>query len=151
MKYETTTRRSFFALCAGLLTASKTAARGSVGAPVAQTVSLRNLLGRNPGCSHSGTTAITAKTAKTAQGSPGPEVSLRGKLKGGLMGPGGETTGYALQEARLAQASIEIDMSGIKDASKLDGRELTVTGAFQTRQYVERGKVIIFKAISVKQ
>ena len=148
MKYETTTRRSFFALCAGLLTASKTAARGSVEAPVAQTVSLRNLLGRNPGCSHSGTTAITAKTA---QGSPGPEVSLRGKLKGGLMGPGGETTGYALQEARLAQASIEIDMSGIKDASKLDGRELTVTGAFQTRQYVERGKVIIFRAISVKQ
>ena len=148
MKYETTTRRRFFALCAGLLTASKTAARGPVEAPVAQTVSLRNLLGRNPGCSHSSTTAITAKTA---QGSPGPEVSLRGKLKGGLMGPGGETTGYALQEARLAQTSIEIDMSGIKDASKLDGRDLTVTGAFQTRQYVERGKVIIFKAISVKQ
>lgn len=67
------------------------------------------------------------------------------------MGPGGETTGYALQEARLAQSSIEIDMSGIKDASKLDGRDLTVTGVFQTRQYVERGKVIIFKAISVKQ
>jgi hypothetical protein len=129
MKYETTTRRSFFAVCAGLLTASKTAARGSVEG-------------------HSGATAMTAKTA---QGSPGPEVSLRGKLKGGLMGPGGETTGYALQEARLAQNSIEIDISGIKDPGRLDGRELTVTGVFQTRQYVERGKVIIFKATSVKE
>jgi len=130
MKYETTTRRSFLAVCAGLLSASKTAATGSVER-------------------HSG--APIAMTAKTAQGSPGPEVSLRGKLKGGLMGPGGETTGYALQEARLAQNTIEIDMSGIKDAVKLEGKELTVAGVFQTRQYVERGKVVIFRATSVKQ
>jgi len=126
MKDEATSRRTFLVLCAGLLTASKTAARGSVEG-------------------HSGSTAMTA------QGSPGPEVSLRGKLKGGLMGPGGETTGYALQEARLAQNSIEIDMSGIKDAVKLEGKELTVAGVFQTRQYVERGKVLVFRATSVKQ
>ena len=67
------------------------------------------------------------------------------------MGPGGETTGYALQEPKLAQTSIEIDMSGIKDARKLDGKELTLTGVFQTRQYVERGNVLIFKAAAVKQ
>jgi hypothetical protein len=66
------------------------------------------------------------------------------------MAPGGETTGYALQEPKLAQNSIEIDISGIKDAGRLDGNELTVTGVFQTRQYVERGKVLIFKASSLK-
>jgi hypothetical protein len=126
MKDEATSRRTFLALCAGLPTASKTFARGSAD--------------RNS----------PLPSAMTPQGSSGPEVSLKGKLKGGLMGPGGETTGYALQEPRLAQNSIEIDMSGIKDARKLDGKELTVAGIFQTRQYVERGKVVIFKAASAK-
>ena len=127
MKDEPTSRRTFLAACAGVLTASKAFATGSVDG-------------------HLG-----APTAMTAQAGAGPEVSLKGKLKGGLMGPGGETTGYALQEPRLAQTSIEIDMSGIKDAGKLEGRELTVAGVFQTRQYVERGKVVIFRATSVKQ
>ena len=131
MKDEATSRRIFLAVCAGLLTASKPPARGS-----AQGLS-------------SAPTAITAMPPQP-QGSPGPEVSLKGKLKGGLMGPGGETTGYALQEPRIAQNSIEIDMSGIKDARNLDGKEVTVAGIFQTRQYVERGKVVIFKATFVK-
>jgi hypothetical protein len=127
MKDHATSRRSFLALCAGLVTAAKTVAAGSVN-------------------SHSATRAAMA-----AQSPASPEVSLKGKLKGGLMGPGGETTGYALQEPKLAQTSIEIDMSGIKDARKLDGKELTLTGVFQTRQYVERGNVLIFKAAAVKQ
>jgi len=79
-----------------------------------------------------------------------PEVSLKGKLKGGLMGPGGETTGYALMDPRLASNTVEIDMSSIKNAGKLDGQELVVAGSFQTREYIERGRVLIFKAVSVK-
>jgi len=123
-------RRTFLTLCIGALGARKASA------------------------SHpskvSGPSSIYTPTNPIAQNAAGPEVSLKGKLKGGLMGVGGETTGYALMEPRLASSNIEVDMSGIKDAGKLDGKEIVVTGVFQTRQYVERGKVVIFKAKSVR-
>jgi hypothetical protein len=129
-KHEPTSRRTFLALCAGVVTAGKAAAA------------------RAPRALNS--RASTSVLNAMHQGNTSPEVSLKGKLKGGLMGPGGETTGYALTEPRLASNSIEVDMSSIKDARRLDGKDLTVTGAFQTKEYVERGKVLIFKATSVR-
>jgi len=98
----------------------------------------------------SGPSSIYIPANPVAQNAAGPEVSLNGKLKGGLMGVGGETTGYALMEPRLASGNVEVDMSGIKDAGRLDGKEILVTGVFQTREYVERGKVLVFKAKSVR-
>jgi hypothetical protein len=126
---EARSRRGFLGLCAGLVTAVKAAA-----ATPNPTHSPRSTMGGNP----------------ISQGNTSPEVVLKGKLKGGLMGPGGETTGYALMEPRLASNNIEIDMSSIKDARKLDGKELLVTGVFQTREYVERGRVLIFNAIGLR-
>jgi hypothetical protein len=129
-KNRAPSRRTFLALCAGVLGAGKAAS--------AQPVELL----------HSSPLAIAPEAS--LQGAAGPEVSLKGKLKGGLMGPGGETTGYALMEPRLASSSIEIDMSSIKDAGKLDGKDLLATGSFQMRDYVERRRVLIFKATSAK-
>jgi hypothetical protein len=129
-KDSVSSRRTFLALCAGVLGAGRAAA-----------ASRADRL-------HSSLSGVATNPA--VQNPGGPEVSLKGKLKGGLIGAGGETTGYALMEPRLASSSIEIDMSSIKDARKLDGKDLLATGNFQVRDYVERGKVLIFKATSVK-
>ena len=126
-KQQTPSRRTFLSICAGALTARRTCAA--------------------PQTDLAASLAATAPTTPMAQA---PEVSLKGKLKGGLMGPGGETTGYALMDPRLASNTVEIDMSSIKNAGKLDGQELVVAGSFQTREYIERGRVLIFKAVSVK-
>jgi len=121
-------RRAFFTVCIGALGARKASASARP----------------------SGSSSTSISSNPVGQAILAPEVSLKGKLKGGLMGVGGETTGYALVEPRLASSNIEVDMSGIKDAGKLDGKDVLVTGVFQTREYVERGKVVIFKARSVR-
>jgi len=123
-------RRCFLALCAGLITG--TAVGGADTADSAQPA--RSSSANNPAGLESNS----------------PEVSLKGKLKGGLVGIGGETTGYALMEPRLASNTIEVDMSAVKEADKLDGKDLVLTGSFQTKEYVERGRVLIFKVKSAR-
>ena len=123
-------RRAFLALCTGVVTAAKAG-----GATPRVTL-------------YSGPSTPAAGLA--AQTGASPPLTLKGRLKGGIIGPGGETTGYALVEPRLASNNLEIDMSNIKDARKFDGKELIVDGAFQTREYVERGHVTIFKATAAR-
>ena len=80
----------------------------------------------------------------------GEQVTLKGKLKGGLVAIGGETTGWQLAYAKdKGAATLEVDMQAIKDAESLDGAEVTITGSIFSKQYVERGAVLILKAATV--
>ena len=94
------------------------------------------------------------KPEKVAAAEPvikaGETVSLKGKLKGGLMAIGGETTGWQLAYTTSKGAAIlEVDMKAIKDADSLDGADVTITGTIISKQYVERGAVLILKAVTV--
>jgi len=129
-KDQPSSRRAFLALCTGVVTAANAGA-----------ATPRDPLSRDPS---------PPAEDLTAQANASPSLSLKGKLKAGIMGPGGETTGYALVEPRLASNNLEIDMSSVKDARNLDGRELIVDGVFQTRVYVERGRVTVFKAAAAR-
>ena len=81
---------------------------------------------------------------------PGEKVKLKGKLKGGLMAIGGETTGWRLSYTTTkGAAQIEVDMKAIKNAQSFDGEEVTVTGKIIAKKYIERGRVLILKAESV--
>jgi len=94
------------------------------------------------------------KPAKEAAADPvikaGENVTLKGKLKGGMMSIGGETTGWQLAYTNSkGAATLEVDMKAIKDVEKLDGAEVTISGSIFSKQYVERGAVLILKAASV--
>ena len=81
---------------------------------------------------------------------PGDKVALTGKLQGGLMGIGGETTGWRLvYTTSKGAAKIEVDMKAIKNAQTFDGSKVTVKGTIIAKQYIERGTVLILKAESV--
>ncbi len=81
----------------------------------------------------------------------GDKVTLKGKLEGGRMAIGGETTGWQLDytDAKGAAASLEVDVSAIKNAAALDGATVEITGELIAKQYVERGSVLILKASSI--
>lgn len=81
----------------------------------------------------------------------GAQISLSGKLEGKVMAIGGETTGWRLQYSSGGKkATIEVDMKGIKDAEKLEGKEVAVSGKIVAKQYVERGKVLILAAVKIE-
>ena len=80
----------------------------------------------------------------------GEKVTLKGKLQGGRMAIGGETTGWQLEYiGAKGAASIEVDASAIKNVATLDGAEVVVTAEVIAKQYVERGSVLILKAASI--
>jgi hypothetical protein len=96
------------------------------------------------------------KTVAPAMADPvikaGEKVTIQGKLQGGMMGIGGETTGWRLAyTTSKGAATIDVDMAEIKDKAALDGAKVTVTGAIFAKQYVERGEVLILKAATVKK
>lgn len=74
------------------------------------------------------------------------DISLKGRLRGGIVERGGEHTGFNLEDV-----IIEIDMSEIANAQDLDGKEIVAEGNIELMQYLERGDVWIFKAISAKK
>ena len=77
----------------------------------------------------------------------GEKVTLKGKLKGGLMAIGGESTGWQLTyPTSKGSATLEVAMKAIKDAASLDGKDVTITGSIISKQYIERGAVLILKA-----
>jgi hypothetical protein len=81
---------------------------------------------------------------------PGKKVTLIGKLKGGMMAIGGETTGWQLIYTTSKGATkIEVDMKAIEKTQTFDGAKVTVTGTIITKKYIERGSVLILKAESV--
>lgn len=100
------------------------------------------------GGSEGGKETITEKADPVIK--EGEHVSLKGKLSGGMMGIGGETTGWQLAyETKKGKATIMVDMTAIKDADKMDGKEVTVSGTIISKTYVERGVVLILKAEKV--
>jgi len=80
----------------------------------------------------------------------GEKVTLKGKLKGDLVAIGGETTGWQLVYTNSkGPETLEVDMKAVKDAESLDGAEVTISGSIFSKQYVERGAVLILKAATV--
>jgi len=65
---------------------------------------------------------------------------LEGQLRGDVVVPGGEHTGYVLE--------VEVDMSAVQNAQEIVGEHVAVTGEVVIVDYPERGKVLIFRATS---
>ena len=65
---------------------------------------------------------------------------LEGQLRGDVIAPGGEHTGYVLE--------VEVDMSAVQNAQEIVGEHVAVTGEVVIVDYPERGKVLIFRATS---
>lgn len=75
---------------------------------------------------------------------------LTGLLRGDIAAVGGDTTGWAL--ATDDGKSVEIDVSAVGDlADRLESTRVTITGAFQRRQYVTRGVVPVFVVETMTQ
>jgi hypothetical protein len=80
----------------------------------------------------------------------GNDVTLRGRLTGGMMGIGGETTGWVLAyEAGGARRQIDVDVSGMA-ANKIPEGAVQVTGKIFKKNYVERGPTLILKASKIE-
>lgn len=87
---------------------------------------------------------IARALAEPAAGiSDGAQVSLTGKLEGGIMAIGGETTGWQLTHPG---GKIEVDMKAIPDADRFEGKNVSVSGKVFTKNYVERGAILILAA-----
>ncbi len=65
---------------------------------------------------------------------------LEGQLRGNIAGSEGEHTGYVLE--------VEVDMSAVQNAEELVNEQVAVTGEVEFADYPERGKVLVFKAMS---
>jgi hypothetical protein len=81
----------------------------------------------------------------------GNDVTFRGRLTGGMMGIGGETTGWVLAyEAGGARRQIDVDVSGMV-ASGIPEGAVQVTGKIFKKNYVERGPTLILKATKIER
>jgi hypothetical protein len=81
----------------------------------------------------------------------GSEITLRGRLTGGMMGIGGETTGWVLDyQAGGAQRQIDVDVSGMADGNIPEGA-VQITGKISKKNYVERGPTLILKAVKIER
>jgi len=65
---------------------------------------------------------------------------LEGQLRGDVVLPGGEHTGYVLE--------VEVDMSAVQNAQEIVDEQVAITGEVVIVDYPERGKVLIFRATS---
>ncbi len=65
---------------------------------------------------------------------------LEGQLRGNIAEFEGEHTGYVLE--------VEVDMSAVQNAEELVNEQVAVTGEVEFADYPERGKVLVFKAMS---
>ena len=69
-------------------------------------------------------------------------VTLSGRLVGGQMAIGGETTGWMLRyRDEKGPRSIEVAFSKALLERAHDGDNVRLTGTIEERQYLERGKV----------
>lgn len=81
----------------------------------------------------------------------GAEVSLSGKLKGGMAGIGGEHTGWVLEyQTKTGPQQIEVDCSGL-DAASIHEGPARITGRVFKKNYLERGPVLILKATKIER
>lgn len=65
---------------------------------------------------------------------------LEGRLRENIPGSEGEHTGYVLE--------VEVDMSAVESAEELVNGQVAVTGNLEFVDYPERGKELVFKAMS---
>lgn len=70
--------------------------------------------------------------------------TLVGRLRGGIVAIGAETTGWAIvphnEQGNLA--AVEVDVREVKaDAERLEGSEVRAFGVYTERTGLERGKV----------
>jgi len=77
----------------------------------------------------------------------GQDVTLAGRLQGGIMAIGSETTGWRLVYRTLrTQRSIEVDFSDVAGKPPVANTEVVVSGVIVERTYTERGVVFVLKA-----
>ncbi|HEV8290380.1 MAG TPA: hypothetical protein VGP94_00585 [Tepidisphaeraceae bacterium] len=78
-----------------------------------------------------------------------PQTTFTGTLQSGVVGIGGEHTGWILS-GDGATGGIEVDVSKVRDqASANDGKRVTITGRMSQRNYTERGKVPVLIAEAI--
>ncbi len=84
---------------------------------------------------------------------PVDSTVIDGVLRGGIMGIGGESTGWQLEPLPSSggdQPIVELDVTAVAArAGTLSGQRVRVIGRSTTRQYVERGptRVIVVESI----
>jgi len=86
--------------------------------------------------------ALLACTAWLRADDGAEMVTVRGKLVGGMMGIGGEHTGWVIktEEGKV----IEADVSAVADtAERCEGKSVVASGRMVRKDYVERGKTMI--------
>lgn len=80
----------------------------------------------------------------------GMEVELDGTLRGGIMGIGGESTGWVLlYDSNHGRRTIEVDVSGVKQGAPRAGNVI-VKGKVVLHNYPERGPTLILKATRIE-
>lgn len=81
----------------------------------------------------------------------GQKVTLAGKLQGGMVAIGSETTGWRLVYRTLRKKkSIEVDFSHMAGDKPIAHADVVVTGVIVERTYIERGAVLVLKAATWK-
>jgi hypothetical protein len=72
-------------------------------------------------------------------------VVLQGTLQGGMVGIGGEHSGFVLDGV-----SIEVDLSSVEEAGDLAGQTVRLQGRFEVKPYLERGATPVFRVSAAK-
>ena len=147
--------RIFGGTCAALLAVHSAHAAEKADKEI-QATSAETVAESRPVQTTAGKTIIPAEAAKPApENEPaikeGAEVSLQGKLQGGMVGIGGESTGWRLTyQTKPGPRAIEVDCSAL-DAGKIPEGAVRVTGKVIKKNYVERGPTLILKATKVEK
>ncbi len=82
----------------------------------------------------------------------GETVTLTGKVQGGVMALGGETTGWLMPYiSAQGPKTIEVDFTTATGDKPLNGQEFKVTGKIVLKSYVERGPTLILLATKVEK
>ena len=90
-----------------------------------------------------------APANENPQDAGGPKV-FTGTLQSGVVGIGGEHTGWIIASDGGA-GGMEVDISKVReDARANDGKRVTITGKLMNKTYTERGKVQVLVADSIK-
>jgi len=96
--------------------------------------------------------SCASKNDSTARTSarPAEATSFTGRLQSGVMGIGGEHTGWVLA-GDGASGGIEVDVSKVKEEARAnDGKRVMITGRMVEKNYTERGKVSVLVAERIK-
>jgi hypothetical protein len=104
------------------------------------------------------TTLLVSACESASKSSPTPNnqpmaqpTTFTGTLQSGVMGIGGEHTGWILV-GDGETGGIEVDVSNVKQiARQLAGKRVTIKGKIGERNYTERGKTAVLVAESISE